>query len=54
MIMGCPLEWQNELALAPGKSAAMIAEKDSRLSLQEFVGSDGTSMSAWQISAVAA
>ena len=35
MIMGCPMEWPNELALAPGKSAAMIAEKDSRLSLQE-------------------
>ena len=46
MIMGCPLEWPNELALAPSESAAMIAEKDSRLSLQECVGSDGTSMSA--------
>ena len=50
--MGCPLEWPNELDLAPGKSAAMIAKKDSRLSLQECVGSDETSMSAWQIAAV--
>jgi len=28
MIMGCLMEWPNELALAPGKSAAMIAEKE--------------------------
>jgi hypothetical protein len=24
MIMGCPMEWPNELALAPGESAIMI------------------------------
>ena len=41
MIMGCPMEWPNELALAPGESAAVIAEKDSRISLQECVGRDG-------------
>ena len=54
MIMGCPMEWPNELALTSGESAAMIDEKDSRLSLQECVGSSETSVSAWQIAAVAA
>ena len=47
MIMGCPLEWPNELALGPGKSAAMIADKESTISLQECVGSEA-SMCAWQ------
>ena len=54
MIMGCPMIWPNELALAPGECAAVIAEKDSKISLQECVGSDETSMSAWQIAAVGA
>jgi len=54
MIMGCPMEWPNELALAPGESAAMIAEKDSRISLQECVGRSESSSCAWQIAAIAA
>ena len=54
LTMLCPMEWPNELALAPGESAAMIAENGSRLSLQECVGSSETYVSAWQIAAVAA
>jgi hypothetical protein len=54
MIMGCPLDWPNELALAPGTSAAMILEDESRLSPQECVGRDIPSMCAWQVAAVAA
>ena len=54
MIMGCPMEWPNELALAPGESAAMITEKDSRISLQECVGRSESSSCAWQIAAIAA
>ena len=54
MIMGCPLDWPNELALEPGKSAAMVPEDESRTSPQECVGRDIPSMCAWQVAAVAA
>jgi len=54
MIMGCPLDWPNELALEPGKSAAMVLEDESRTSPQECVGRDIPSMCAWQVAAVAA
>ena len=40
MIMGCPVNWPNELAMEPGKRAAMIREDESRIGPQECVGRD--------------